>query len=211
MTAPLHAPLAIRCADSSRSAVSPTGAAPPGAGAGAGPGSGDGLADLFEEHRLWLVRLATLLVDSQDSAEDIVQSAYLGLLRHWRRRDAAQSIAYLRASVVNGCRSALRRRRSDRARRAHLDAEALAALPDAAAGPAAAIELAEQRRTVLDLLARLPRRQREVLVLRYWGDLSETEIAASLGISPGTVKSSASRGIAALARGWDQTEGRRAR
>jgi RNA polymerase sigma factor (sigma-70 family) len=60
--------------------------------------------------------------------------------------------------------------------------------------------LAEDRRQVLAALARLPRRRREVLVLRYWLGLSEAEIGQVLGISPGTVKSTAARGLAALAR-----------
>ena len=162
------------------------------------------LTALFEEHRLWLVRLATLLVDDQAVAEDVVQGAYLGLFRHWRKRDDAQAIAYLRTSVVNGCRSTLRRRRVDRAHLRAVPDDAMAATPDAAPGPEASIELADQRKRVLAAVGGLPARQREVLVLRYWAELSEADIAGLLGISPGTVKSSASRGIAALARDWEE-------
>lgn len=162
------------------------------------------LTALFEEHRLWLVRLATLLVDDQGVAEDIVQAAYLGLFRHWRRRDDAQAIAYLRTSVVNGSRSTLRKRKVDRRHLSAVPDDVFAARPDGAPGPEAAVELDERRRRVLAAVGDLPARQREVLVLRYWADLSEAQIASTLGISTGTVKSSASRGIAALAQKWEE-------
>ncbi len=162
------------------------------------------LAELFEEHRLWLLRLATLLTDDQGTAEDIVQNAYVGLLGHWRRRDDAQAIAYLRVSVVNGARSALRRRRSDRARLRLVPDEVADTLPEPSVGPATEALLADQRRRLFAAVTQLPPRQREVLVLRYWGELSEAEIAHLLGISAGTVKSSASRGIAALASRWEE-------
>jgi RNA polymerase sigma factor (sigma-70 family) len=93
--------------------------------------------------------------------------------------------------VVNGARSVLRRRQ---VARRHLRV----AEPDE--GPAAdlALLLDEEHRQVVEALRTLPRRQREVLVLRYWSELSESEIAATLGIARGTVKSSASRGLSAL-------------
>lgn len=162
------------------------------------------LAALFEQHRLWLIRLATLLIDDQGVAEDVVQSAYLGMFRNWRRRDDAQAIAYLRTSVVNGSRSTLRRRKVDRRRLSSVPDEVLAERADDGPGPEAAVELDEQRRRVLALVRHLPPRQREVLVLRYWAELPEAEIASVLGISAGTVKSSASRGIAALAQRWEE-------
>ncbi|MCW2605186.1 MAG: subfamily polymerase sigma-24 subunit [Pseudonocardiales bacterium] len=163
------------------------------------------LTTLFEGHRLWLVRLAVLLVDDQGVAEDVVQSAYLGMFRNWRHRDDAQAIAYLRTSVVNGSRSTLRKRKVDRR---HLSAvsddDALTAQPDRAPGPEAAVELDKQRRRVLGLVRHLPARQREVLVLTYWAELPEAEIASLLDISAGTVKSTASRGITALAQRWEE-------
>ena len=109
------------------------------------------------------------------------------------------ALAYVRAAVLNGCRSALRRRAVARrfggARDVHGGRTT-------ATQPSAEHEalLAEDRRQVLAALAGLSRRRREVLVLRYWLGLPEAEIAALLGISPGTVKSTAARGIAALAR-----------
>jgi RNA polymerase sigma factor (sigma-70 family) len=99
--------------------------------------------------------------------------------------------------VLNGCRSVLRRRAV--ARRARRWQESV---QGPRVGPSAEIEAikAESREEVLAALAALPQRRREVLVLRYFAGLSEAEIAATLGISPGTVKSAAARGIASLAR-----------
>ena len=104
-------------------------------------------------------------------------------------------LPYVRAAVLNGCRSVLRRRAV---------ARRVGAAQAGTSHPAKSAEneviLSEDRREVLAALARLPRRRREVLVLRYYLGLSEAEIAAVLGISPGTVKSTAARGLAALAR-----------
>jgi RNA polymerase sigma-70 factor (sigma-E family) len=146
---------------------------------------------LYSAHRLGLVRLAVLLVDDQASAEDVVQDAFAGFLaRTASLDDPDKALAYLRTAVVNRARSALRRRRTARTYVAPHDVE-----PD---GPSGRAILAEEHREVLAALKRLPVRQREVLVLRYWSDLSEAQIAEALGISRGTVKSTASRAIAAL-------------
>ena len=103
-------------------------------------------------------------------------------------------LAYARAAVVNGCRSVLRHRATVYRVSAVLDGPGV---QDSAEGQAL---LAEDRRQVLAALSQLPPRRREVLVLRYYLGLSEAEIAAALGISAGAVKSSAARGLAALAR-----------
>ena len=148
---------------------------------------------MFAAHRLGLVRLAVLLVDDQATAEDVVQDAFAGLLR--RIGDGAvvdQGLSYLRTAVVNNARSVLRRRRT---------ARWFAPLHEPAGpGPEDVLILADEHVEILRLVQRLPRRQREVLVLRYWSGLSEAEIAGTLGISPGAVKSTASRGVAALKR-----------
>jgi RNA polymerase sigma-70 factor (sigma-E family) len=169
-------------------------AAPPGDPA-AGPERLD-LAALFRRHHLELVRLALLLVGDQPTAEDVVQDVFARLQARDRRlagRDDG-GLAYARTAVVNACRSVLRHRSTVY--------RASAALPppgvqDSAEGQAL---LAEDRRQVLAALSKLPPRRREVLVLRYYLGLSEAEIAATLGISAGAVKSSAARGLAALAR-----------
>jgi RNA polymerase sigma-70 factor (sigma-E family) len=154
--------------------------------------------DLYQAHRLGMVRLAVLLVDDQATAEDVVQDAFVALHRRWDQlQDVNAALGYLRVSVVNTSRSVLRRRRTAR----------LYVPPWDPHHPAAdgAVLLAEEHAEVLAALRRLPRRQREVLVLRYWSDLSEAQIAETLGISVGTVKSSASRGLAALAAGVEAT------
>jgi RNA polymerase sigma-70 factor (sigma-E family) len=152
----------------------------------------EGVERLFREHRLSMVRLAALLVDDKESAEDVVQEAFAGLHRRWSSitsDDAA--LGYLRTSVVNGSRSMLRRRRTAR-QHTPLDWTTV----DSADGP---VLLAEDHREVLAALATLPPRQREVIVLRYWSELTEAEIARALGISIGSVKSAASRGRDAIA------------
>lgn len=147
--------------------------------------------DMFHSQRLAMIRLAVLLVDDVPTAEDVVQDAFAGLHRHWRGlRDDHAAIGYLRRCVVNNARSVLRRRRT---------ARGFTPPPPQAAPPAdAAVLLAEEHREVIAALEHLPPRQREVLVLRYWSELSEVEIAEALGISRGSVKSAASRGLDAL-------------
>ncbi|MCW2797536.1 SigE family RNA polymerase sigma factor [Nocardioides sp.] len=149
------------------------------------------LAELYAAHRLSLVRLAILLVDDLASAEDVVQDAFAAMAaRRGRLDDQSAALAYLRVSVVNGSRSALRRRRTARAY-----APLHETPPD---GPEGMAVLAEEHRAVYEALERLAPRQREVLVLRYWSHLSEAEIAEALGISRGSVKSTASRALDAL-------------
>jgi RNA polymerase sigma-70 factor (sigma-E family) len=149
------------------------------------------LLDLYASQRPALVRLAVLLVDDRAAAEDVVQDAFMALQRRWHAVDPRAAAGYLRTSVVNGARSVLRRRG---VARRHLR------VAEPEEGPAAdlALLLDEEHRQVVAALRTLPRRQREVLVLRYWSELSEGEIAATLGIARGTVKSSAARGLAAL-------------
>ncbi len=147
--------------------------------------------DLYRSHRMQMVRLAILLVDDMASAEDVVQEAFAGLYRNWGGlRDRNAAIGYLRTAVVNGSRSMLRRRRTARAY----------VPPDA--GTARSAEslamLSAEHQAVVTALGDLAPRQREVLVLRYYGGLSEAEIADATGLSKGTVKSTASRAVAKL-------------
>jgi RNA polymerase sigma-70 factor (sigma-E family) len=153
---------------------------------------------LFREHHGELVRLALLMVGDRPTAEDVVQDVYASMQARWARLAAPDSaLPYVRAAVLNGCRSVLRRR--GRARRIDVLHRASAGDQKLASAEHEAI-LSEDRRQVLAALARLPRRRREVLVLRYYLGLSEAEIAEVLGISPGTVKSTAARALATLAR-----------
>lgn len=149
------------------------------------------LEDLYRTHRMRLVRLAILLVDEPATAEDVVQEAFAGLHRHWSGlRDEAAALGYLRTAVVNGSRSVLRRRRTARGYVPPHN-------PNARSAESLAMLTAEHQ-AVVTALGRLPRRQREVLVLRYYGNLTEAEIAEATGVSKGTVKSTASRALDAL-------------
>jgi RNA polymerase sigma-70 factor (sigma-E family) len=160
------------------------------------------LIDLYRAQRLPLLRLAVLLTDDPGTAEDVVQDAFLALQRRWHAVDPAAAAGYLRTSVVNGVRTLYRRRG---VARRHLHA----VRQEEDVPPAdLAVLLTEEQREVIDALRTLPRRQREVLVLRYWSELSEGEIAAALGIARGTVKSSASRGLASLQKHLGDRRGR---
>lgn len=155
------------------------------------------VAAVFLAHHADLVRLAALLVGDQPTAEDVVQDVYVSLHARWARlAGPVEVLPYVRAAVLNGCRSVLRRR--GRARRIGILQRATAAEPPLPSAEQEAL-LSEDRRRVLAALGGLPHRRREVLVLRYYLGLSEAEIATVLGISPGTVKSTAARGLAALA------------
>jgi RNA polymerase sigma factor (sigma-70 family) len=163
------------------------------------PREADGrLADLFRLHHTDLVRLAVLLVHDQPTAEDAVQDVYLKLQARRRTHGReSEDLAYIRACVLNRCRSVLRHRKV-----VNRAGQVIGAFADPSVGDSAeslAIK-AEDRRQVLLALADLPARRREVLVLRYYNGLTEAEIAKTLGISQGSVKSAAARGIAALAK-----------
>ena len=159
----------------------------------------DAVSALFVAHHRRLVGLSSLLVDDPGSAEEVVQEAFLALYRQYRLlRDPSAAVAYLNRCVVNGGRRRLIRRRSFAARVLLLEP------------PHEAQASAEQEAAVHDLsdtlwrgLQQLPGRQREVLVLRYYLDQSEAEIAETIGISRGSVKTHASRGLATLARRLD--------
>jgi RNA polymerase sigma-70 factor (sigma-E family) len=162
------------------------------AGRAAAPAAGQLVEDLYRGHALRLTRMALLLVGDQASAEDVVQEAFLGLYRGLGRlSDPGRAVGYLRVSVLNGCRSVLRARKRARLRRAEPTA------PPVWSAESAVLAV-EERREMLQAVARLPRRQREVLVLRYFLELTDPEIAADLGVSRGTVASTASRALAAL-------------
>ncbi|MFJ6617436.1 SigE family RNA polymerase sigma factor [Kitasatospora sp. NPDC091335] len=150
------------------------------------------LTDLYHAHRLGLVRMAVLLVDHQDLAEDVVQEAFTQLYqRHGEELDDLDNaLGYLRTSVVNGARSMLRRRKTAREYVPPHVADAPSAEDHAV--------LNDEHRRVLVALQELTPRQREVLVLRYWSDMSEAQIAETLGLSQGAVKSTASRALDAL-------------
>jgi RNA polymerase sigma factor (sigma-70 family) len=151
------------------------------------------VADLYRDHGVVLVRIALALVGDRQTAEDVVQDAFLGLYRALPRLTTpGNALAYLRASVVNGCRSVHRSRQRSFRR------DPQAVLPVWSAESAALAR--EESRLALAAVARLPRRRREILALRYLLDMTDGEIAVTLGISKAAVSSAASRALAALAR-----------
>lgn len=146
-------------------------------------------AEYVAARRTSLVRSAVLLGCPERDAEDVVQTALLRCYRHWRRvQRADRPDAYVYRVLVNTLRA-------DRGRRWHGEMPT-ERLPDAggAVEPDHVTGLA-----VREVLSRMPADQRDVLVLRYYADLAEADIARVLGIAPGTVKSRASRGLRALA------------
>jgi RNA polymerase sigma-70 factor (sigma-E family) len=151
----------------------------------------EALVALYTAHYRPLVRLAALLLHDVGAAEEIVQDAFVAMHGSWRRlRDPEKALPYLRQAVVNRSRSRLRHLRVEGR---HLPRPA----PDAASAEyGAMVEL--ERAEVMQALAALPVRQREALVLRYYADLSEAQIAEAMGISAGAVKSHAHRGLAGL-------------
>ena len=155
------------------------------------------MVGLFRERHAELVRLAALIVGDWPTAEDVVQDVFARLCARDQLRDRDKALAYVRAAVLNGCRSVLRRRAVGRRLGSRCD---LVPVGTAHGSAEDEVILAEDRRQVLAAMAALTRRRREVLVLRYWLGLPEAEIASALGISTGTVKSTAARGLAALAR-----------
>jgi RNA polymerase sigma-70 factor (sigma-E family) len=149
-------------------------------------------AALHREHYRHLTRLAAMLVGDRETAEDIVQDVFAGMQNRWRRlSDPALAERYLRTAVINGSRTALRRRRVA-ARH-----QPLPPPPEEGADQSTLARLRD--RSVRAAVARLPRRQREVILLRYLEDLSVAETARVLGISGGAVKSSVGRALDSLA------------
>jgi RNA polymerase sigma-70 factor (sigma-E family) len=152
------------------------------------------IAELFETHHLPLVRLAVLL--GADDAEDVVAEAFYQLYRRWRRLRSPEAAAtYLRSVVVNLTRMRIRHLQVVRKHAARSGDEPA----HVASGEERAV-LRDDQKALVDAVRALPARQREALVLRFWLDLRESEIADAMGISAGSVKVHVSRGMAALSR-----------
>lgn len=146
---------------------------------------------LYQAHALSLARLALLMLGDADAAQDVVQDAFFGLYRRWDKLASADAApAYLRVSVLNGCRTLLRLRSRPPLRAAEESQESAET----------ALMHTEEQRAMLAAILRLPARQREALVLRYYADMTEDQAARAMGVSRGTVKSATSRAIAAVGR-----------
>jgi RNA polymerase sigma-70 factor (sigma-E family) len=151
----------------------------------------EGLVDLYREHYASLVRLAALLVHDVATAEDVTQDAFAKVHLAWGRiREPEKALAYVRSAVLNGARSHSRHLHVVDRHRPEPPRHTQSAEAGAMAG--------EEHREVIAALRALPVRQRECLALRYYLGLSEAEIAETLGISAGSVKTHAHRGLAAL-------------
>ena len=148
---------------------------------------------LFATYHRRMVGLAFLLVDDLPTAEDVVQDAFLALHRRWfALRDPQAALEYLRIAVLNGGRTQLRRRQ-----RSH-GSQVRDRTSNAAPSAETAVAEHEEYDELIRELAALPQRQQQVMVLRYYLDQSEAEIASTLSISRGSVKQHASRALATL-------------
>lgn len=156
----------------------------------------DAIAQLFVAHQRRLVGLAFLFVDDRETAEDVVQEAFTGLYLRWRQlRDANAAVAYLNRAVVNGSSNQLRHRKRVGPRLARMALQS----EEQASAEHTAVQHDEADR-LWQAINELPARQRQVLVLRYYLNLTEAEIASTLRVSRGSVKTHASRGLATLAQ-----------
>ncbi|MDH3302160.1 MAG: sigma-70 family RNA polymerase sigma factor [Acidimicrobiia bacterium] len=159
-------------------------------GGAAAPRAEPSLSALYDSHYKNMVRLASMYLDQREAAEEVVQDAFVKLLKGKYRIAQGAEAAYLRRMVVNGAHSALRKRR---VRRRH----AVDEVKPVAAAEDEGVDRSERER-ILHGIRQLPKNQAAVIVLRYYLDLSEAEIAETLGIARGSVKSHAHRGLARL-------------
>lgn len=134
---------------------------------------------LYTLHHLTLIRTAALMTDDRGVAEEIVHDAFAEVIARWSSIDPAKAVGYLYRAVTNGCRSTLRRRRTARA-----------FVPDRPLPEHGADEPVLQAagyELIFKAVRHLPPRQRQVLVLRYYSELSVAETAEALNISEGAV------------------------
>jgi len=181
-----------------RMAIVPAALVAPGA-ARPGQSADWAVAELYSLHYQRLVHLAVLLVRDVATAEDVVQDSFVAMHDGWQRlRDAESALAYLRQAVVNRSRSVLRHR-------AVVEKYPEKPSPDMPSAEHGALVQLE-RSAVVATLRKLPGRQREAIVLRYYADFSEAEVAAAMGISCGAVKSHTARAMAALRADLEQQD-----
>src|SRR5215470_14763644 len=146
---------------------------------------------MYGDHYRCLVRLAWLLVQDVTAAEEVVQDSFVAMHTVWRRlRDGDRALAYLRQSVVNRSRS-VRRRRAMAGRNA---SQPGSGLPGAERRAFPSLE----HTAVAGVLRSLPAREREAMALKYYGNLSEAQVASAMGVSEGAVKRHTARAIEAL-------------
>jgi RNA polymerase sigma-70 factor (sigma-E family) len=178
-----HGPAAVDTADAREAAGPPVGTAE------------GAVTALYEAHALGMIRLAHIMLGDRQSAEDVVQEAFCGLYRRWSHlADPGSAVHYVRSAVLNHCRSVLRRRTTSQAPRD------LTGQPEPVRSAESAVLTGEERDEIMRAVRRLPPRQREALVLRFYLDLSAEETATTMGISPSSVRSATHRALASLGR-----------
>lgn len=153
------------------------------------PGQQREFADFVRTHWSQLMSIAVAVSGSRHEAEDLVQTALTNTYARWHKIRADDAVAYLRRSIANAHISRWRR---------HHGAELSVSEPPDLAGRSVETSTVEDRLTLVPMLRTLPPRQRAVLVLRYLCDLSDDDVAATLGPSASTVRSQAARGLATL-------------
>ncbi len=174
-----------------------------GAGIGTAPAklemtAEEAVTQLYTGHYRSLVRLAVLLVRDEPTAEEVVQECFIAMHDGWHRlREEDKALSYLKQAVVNRSKSVLRHR-------SVVDRTAPKPAPDRPRAEQGAMPLRE-RSAVITALRGLPDRQRQALVLRYYADMSEAQIAEMMGISKGAVKSHTARGMSSLRTVLEQT------
>jgi RNA polymerase sigma-70 factor (sigma-E family) len=190
-----HGPAAVGTASAPAAARPVVGtAAGPVVGAGAGSAEA-AVTALYEAHALGMIRLAHIMLGDRQSAEDVVQEAFCGVYRRWSHlADTGSAVHYVRSAVLNHCRSVLRRRTTSLAPRQ------VTGHPESVRSAEAAVLTREERDEIMRAVRRLPPRQREALVLRFYLDLSAEETAITMGISPSSVRSATHRALASLGR-----------
>jgi RNA polymerase sigma-70 factor (sigma-E family) len=156
------------------------------------------IADLFLEHYDGLCRLAALLLSDRGGAEEVVQEAFLRTFSSWWRiRHLERAQWYLRTAVINLCRSRLRRRSTeDRSNRTFYATDPERTIVERSSTDDT--HPSDESLVVMDAIRGLPPRQRETVILRYYEDLPESDIAKVLGCSVGTVKSQLAKARASL-------------
>lgn len=159
------------------------------------------VAALFRRHYASMCRLAFVILGDAHVAEEVVMDAMLKTFSGWRRiRDVASSEAYLRRAVINGCRSRIRRK--------SVEARGAAVMKGRLQRPDEWADAGnEDRDDVWRAVQGLPERQRACVVLRYYEDLPEAEIAEIMDCSIGTVKSQLHKARARLEKSLDRAEG----
>jgi RNA polymerase sigma-70 factor (sigma-E family) len=152
---------------------------------------------LYQDYALSMVRLAHVILGDRAAAEDVVQEAFSGLYRRWGHlSDHDKALSYVRTCVLNASRTALRRGKRE------FSAESPGGRGTRPIQSASqmSVDDEDERVTVMAALRRLPNRQREVLVLRFYLDMTDQEIADQMGIGASTVRSSAHRALVAVGR-----------